>query len=73
MARKNLTKTKLFIEVDHTFDGAGLGVKYLIRGETFESKTGKIVETHSWGGGYNRKEARATVARIKKTYNWKFV
>jgi len=75
MKRKNLTKTKLFIEEDHTFDGAGLGKKYFIRGITFEEKTGRTLHITTWCGcgGYNLREAREAVARIKKTFNWNFV
>ena len=73
MKRKNLTKTKVFLEEDHTFDGAGLGKKYLVRGFTFERKTGRTLQIHNWGGGYNLREAREAVARIKKTFNWNFV
>ena len=73
MKRKNLTKTKVFFEEDHTFDGAGLGKKYLVRGFTFDRKSGRTLQIHNWGTGYNLKEAREVVAQIKKTFNWNFV
>lgn len=61
-------KLKIDVIEDKSYEGAGIGKKYMVQKWVYERKTGRCVDHGIYGTGYSYKEALAAKARIKQDY-----